>query len=347
MPRYIDIPIFGGGLVTNADLEDIPKDAASSSLNVDIDVPGKIKKRKPRQQAHVISGSQFSRFINWVAPKGGSYWIGHETQNDKIELKNYNFGVEFLESAVSADVSTVKFVNFGDDVRIANGIEEKADYVSQNTRRFFFDFWKPAVASLIDSGADLDESGNINDSVTTINIDGTLNVQVGDYILLDSEVMLITAMPDEDTLTVKRAQIGTTAASHNNNVQINFANTFFMGNAECAYPATWTYQDASNESYAHGTNATGFYYYKFAPIFDGNQEAPLVDGFIKYNLTTANRPIKVGVKLSTSDFNRRITGVNLYKSYLSTDHTPVYQKAKTISVNTTIDSTDFSKNQKG
>ena len=199
MPRYIDIPIFGGGLVTNADLEDIPKDAASSSLNVDIDVPGKIKKRKPRQQAHVISGSQFSRFINWVAPKGGSYWIGHETQNDKIELKNYNFGVEFLESAVSADVSTVKFVNFGDDVRIANGIEEKADYVSQNTRRFFFDFWKPAVASLIDSGADLDESGNINDSVTTINIDGTLNVQVGDYILLDSEVMLITAMPDEDT----------------------------------------------------------------------------------------------------------------------------------------------------
>lgn len=44
MPRYIDIPIFGGGLVTNADLEDIPKDAASSSLNVDIDVPGKIKK---------------------------------------------------------------------------------------------------------------------------------------------------------------------------------------------------------------------------------------------------------------------------------------------------------------
>lgn len=81
-------------------------------------------------------------------------------------------------------MSTVKFVNFGDDVRIANGIEEKADYVSQNTRRFFFDFWKPAVASLIDSGADLDESGNINDSVTTINIDGTLNVQVGDYILL-------------------------------------------------------------------------------------------------------------------------------------------------------------------
>ena len=341
MPRYIDIPIFGGGLVTNADLEDIPKDAASSSLNVDIDVPGKIKKRKPRQQAHVISGSQFSRFINWVAPKGGSYWIGHETQNDKIELKNYNFGVEFLESAVSADVSTVKFVNFGDDVRIANGIEEKADYVSQNTRRFFFDFWKPAVASLIDSGADLDESGNINDSVTTINIDGTLNVQVGDYILLDSEVMLITAMPDEDTLTVKRAQIGTSAASHNDNVQINFPNTFFMGNAECAYPATWTYQDASNESYAHGTNATGFYYYKFAPIFDGNQEAPLVDGFIKYNLTTANRPIKVGVKLSTNDFNRRITGINLYKSYLSTDHTPVYQKAKTISVNTTIDSTDF------
>ena len=47
MSRYIDIPIFGGGLVTNADLEDIPKDAASSSLNVDIDVPGKIKKRKP------------------------------------------------------------------------------------------------------------------------------------------------------------------------------------------------------------------------------------------------------------------------------------------------------------
>ena len=42
----IEIPIFDGGLLTNVDPEDIPPNACSDTENFDVDVQGKILKRK-------------------------------------------------------------------------------------------------------------------------------------------------------------------------------------------------------------------------------------------------------------------------------------------------------------
>ena len=48
--------------------------------------------------------------------------------------------------------------------------------------------------------------------------------KVGDYIIIDSEVMLITAVTSDNsgTLTVDRGQLGSTAATHTDNTQVDF-----------------------------------------------------------------------------------------------------------------------------
>ena len=42
----VEIPIFDGGLVTNVDAEDIPLNASTLTENFDVDVLGKLKKKK-------------------------------------------------------------------------------------------------------------------------------------------------------------------------------------------------------------------------------------------------------------------------------------------------------------
>ena len=340
--RYIDIPIFSGGLVTNADLEDIPKDAASATSNMDLDVYGKLKKRKPRSLSYTVTGSHFKQLLHWVTPSGSDHWIGYETQNNNIEFWTTNFQREhgLIDDLTDANVTDVKIINFGDEVRIANGIHEKASFINQTKRQYFFGTWKPCDANSTDTGMDTDATVASSTSTVTVSYSGTASVSVGDYIRIDSECMLVTAVGDD--LTVTRAQLGTSVASHSSGVSIYYANVFITGNAELAYPTTWDYQAIENTTYTLGTVAAGHYYYKFVPIFDGTQEAPFGDSFSYFEQTSgnANKPIKVGLKVDTDDYNRRITGVNLYRSFLASDHTPSYELVKTISLNTQSTSKD-------
>jgi hypothetical protein len=63
-------------------------------------------------------------------------------------------------------------------------------------------------------------STDINTTDTTIDSMGTA-IQTGDYIEIDSERMLVTGGGGTATLTVLRAQLGTTAASHNSGKAID------------------------------------------------------------------------------------------------------------------------------
>jgi len=341
--QYIKIPMFGGGLITNMDPEDLPIDACSDTLNVDIEVPGKITKRKPRQLTFTIAGANFKQLMQWSAPTGVNYWIGYETQNKDIEVYNSDFtkqpaGSTLIDYAATSSTNDVKLINFGDEVRVASDKHEKAKWIGHMTRRYFFDAWQPALVNAADTGLDLNGAVSSTSSTSFVTDGGVLTVQVGDYLRVDSEVVQITAITSADannhTLTVTRGEIGSTAATHSDDVSIYFASTLVSSDATIEYPTTWAYQDITQESATHGTNATGYYYYKFTAIFDGNQELPLGESFSTFNLTTASKPLKIGLKIDTDDFSRRITGINLYKSFLGTDHTPVYSLARTIPVNT-------------
>lgn len=105
-----------------------------------------------------------------------------------------------------------------------------------------------------------------------------------------------------------------------------------ISNAELAYPSTWIYQDVTEISV--GSNGIGHYYYKFVPVFDGNQEAVFGDVSRYHNLTTVDRTLKTGVKVDTANFNKRITAIKVYRSYNELSIEPSYYHIKTIPVNT-------------
>ena len=69
------------------------------------------------------------------------------------------------------------------------------------------------------SGCLLDESGNINDSVTNFTVDDGDFFEIGDLIRLDNEIMEITNIITNE-LYVIRGVHGSTAASHNDDVAI-------------------------------------------------------------------------------------------------------------------------------
>ena len=111
--------------------------------------------------------------------------------------------------------------------------------------------------------------------------------------------------------------------------------------ASLSYPSTWEYQTITED--ATGTNSTGYYYYKFVPIFDGHQEAVLSSSYSRHELTNANKTLKIPIKFNTSDWNKRITAIKVYRSYSPTstgDIEPVYYHIKTIPVNTESDHED-------
>lgn len=73
-------------------------------------------------------------------------------------------------------------------------------------------------AATQDTGTDID--GAIDASVTSVTVDDGSIFVVNDHIQLEDEILLITAI-SSNTLTVRRAQFGTTAASHSDNTDID------------------------------------------------------------------------------------------------------------------------------
>jgi len=108
---------------------------------------------------------------------------------------------------------------------------------------------------------------------------------------------------------------------------------FVYDTAKPVYPSTWDHLGI--QTYGVGSNAAGYYYYKFVPVFDGTQEALFSDVQAYLYNSAADKSILVQMSLDTADFNKRITAIKVYRSYATTNIAPVYTHIKTIPVNTT------------
>ncbi len=135
---FIKIPIFDGGLVTNADPEDIQESAAISSVNFETDVPGKLVKRTGRGSTSTINSDHVGNITKWTNQDlANPVWVYFETQGDKIKTCAANF-------TSAADVSTitgsgnVQISNFGRVLRFANDLANKAGIYQTIDRQFFF-----------------------------------------------------------------------------------------------------------------------------------------------------------------------------------------------------------------
>jgi len=112
-------------------------------------------------------------------------------------------------------------------------------------------------------------------------------------------------------------------------------------------PTTWQHVEPVTIVTGTGYRQSGHYHYKFVPIFDGVQEFPLSDdlGFVYYELASDDKALKISLKMdkSAGDFNLRITGVKVYRSFTTTEVgkiDPVYFHVTTIPINTKSDTND-------
>jgi len=169
--------------------------------------------------------------------------------------------------------------------------------------------------------------------------------------------------------TIKDLSTGTPATTieiNNYGRQIRFANglnkkagiyqkidrEFFFGNytvdsfiyddATLLLPTTWDMEVVTDAG--DGMRQSGFYNYKFVPVYDGVQEHPLPEASSSFELTSDDKTLKVGLKLDKSgDFNPRITSIKLYRSFSDTatgNLDPVYYHIFTIPVKSKADHED-------
>tara|TARA_R100000406_G_scaffold12754_1_gene8215 strand:+ start:492 stop:2555 length:2064 start_codon:yes stop_codon:yes gene_type:complete len=257
----IEIPIFDGGLLTNVDPEDIPPNASSNTENFDIDVLGKLIKRKGIESKGTLNGTHLTQLFYWVDSNltGGANWIGYEEQSNQIVKFNKDFtNKTVLKTFSSNPPSDIQIIPMSNSLRFANGHDQDVGFLQYIDREFFF------------------------------------GAYTFDALKYDS--------------------------------------------ASPSYPTTWSLSSPTVES---GDLATGTYYYKVAPVFDGNQEVQLQDQFIKKAVAGNDDAIKFSLTIDTDDYNPRITSANVYRHFSADDTiAPVYRLVKSINLSTKSTSTD-------
>ncbi len=258
----IEIPIFDGGLLTNVDPEDIPPTASSDTENFDIDVKGKLLKRKGLESKATFTGDHFTQLFYWSDSNltGGANWIGYESQSKEIVKYNKDFSNPVvLKTFSSNQPSDIKIIPMANSLRFANGHNHDVGFLQYIDREFFF------------------------------------GAHTHDALKYDS--------------------------------------------ASPTYPTTW---ELSYVETLTGKLATGVYYYKAVPLFDGVQEAPFQDQFVKKIVGAGDvHANHISLKIDEDDYNPRITGVNIYRHFNATDNIqPVYRLIKTINLATKSTSTD-------
>ena len=262
--------MFDGGLVTNADPEDIDKTAAIVTTNFETDVPGKLVKRQGRAAAVDISGDTVGQITKWTNQDlAAPIWIYYETQNDTINSCTAAFASPADIKSLHASTTSVQINNFGRRLRFAGGINNKPGIYQTIDRQFFF---------------------------------GSKDLSGGNKVL-------------------------------------NF------DDAPPYLPGTW--ENEKIKEFETGTRQSGFYYYAFVPVFDGNQEHPFPEGFSFSEITNNNKTLRVGLKMSKAtgaNFNPRITAVKVYRSFSATaigNIDPVYYHITTIPLSTKSDHEDI------
>ena len=123
----------------------------------------------------------------------------------------------------------------------------------------------------------------------------------------------------------------------------NTFDSFDYDDAAPSFPGVWDPQNITE--IGTGVKQSGHYYYKFVPVFDGNQEAPLPESFSYHAMTNNNKSLRTAFKMKkgtgstggVKDFNERITAIKVYRSYSTTatgNIDPVYYHVFTIPLNT-------------
>tara|TARA_R100000655_G_scaffold31950_2_gene63721 strand:- start:3728 stop:6268 length:2541 start_codon:yes stop_codon:yes gene_type:complete len=143
------IPIgkFDGGIITNADPEDISNTACINMLNLKTDISGRLVK----QDGHALvkdltasnGGNPFNieRAIQWMHPKleNGYGWIIYEKINKKLFFADHDFAnISTLKTFTGTQPDDIRIEQVGEEVRVAMGLNEDSQIIQFLKDRKFF-----------------------------------------------------------------------------------------------------------------------------------------------------------------------------------------------------------------
>tara|TARA_R100001594_G_scaffold148632_1_gene204287 strand:+ start:679 stop:3369 length:2691 start_codon:yes stop_codon:yes gene_type:complete len=194
MPRsQITLNDFSGGLNTKTSPRDIEINELTKADNVILGYKGLIKSTSDSTTKHA------SVVLTHTAEGNGAFIFNSEINLDLSGTLTQPVQVVAHPTVNTRAHSTIEFYvrNFG------------------NTGNFTFLNGTQASKQL-DNSTDnlLNMAGNLNNSATSITVDDASIFNVGDFITIDSETMEITAIADDNVLTVIRYVKGTSAATH-------------------------------------------------------------------------------------------------------------------------------------
>ena len=81
MPRIISINLDGVGLNTQSDPED---SLATSLVNVELDQPGRIYKRKGRSYVIHLNATTITDIVRWVPRGQSAVWVAYDSQRGRL-----------------------------------------------------------------------------------------------------------------------------------------------------------------------------------------------------------------------------------------------------------------------
>jgi len=137
----LNIPVFDGGLITHVDPEDIQETAATTSINFETDVPGKLIKRQGRGNASTLSANHIDQIEMWSHQElDDPIWVYFEPQTSTISKCDGDFtNIDQIKDLSSGTPSeTLEISNYGRQLRFANGLDQKAGIYQHIDREWFF-----------------------------------------------------------------------------------------------------------------------------------------------------------------------------------------------------------------
>ena len=116
----IEIPL-NGGLVTQADAEEVGINGCTILENAEFDKPGLIYKRRPRHETATTITHVIDRMLRWVAPDGKTYWVSIAADG-KIYYSENLFGAaaDGVWTQLTTGFEDSRILNYGSMLRFTS-----------------------------------------------------------------------------------------------------------------------------------------------------------------------------------------------------------------------------------
>jgi len=354
MPRQIfDIKGFNYGIISSLDEEDIPQEAASNSLNVDGDVGEGILQGIPLDVEKTIDtnndGSAVDALVTvkmgeFIEDEGIYYFVYFDATDNKLKvIKNFYGAVPIREELVSytSTLASPVTITFGSQLTFTK--ENKSLRIGTgNNEALWVGFTKHKQLGITDYTSVYLASGapGLDDMTSNITAYNKIKTTFFDVVIASTGATDRFTWTKEGSGGAANVLMTGAAQTLQDGITITFAATtgHTAGDAWRIFVDGVTVEKAELDTYV-GTSSNQFilaqtehagtgyfqngtlYSWKYSLVYDGIEESPLGSDTIAVSDTSGGSDYYTivfkadnALTLALGFFNRRITGVNIYRA---------------------------------